>query len=249
MATPNLNITAMTSTQSQKEVTANAAFTDLDNAICNVITANISAASVGFVMPASTVLNSQIEFVGSAPVAVVTCILPAVKHIYVVRNSTAQDIRLQTSALTNASGCTIVSNTFAIVSHTGSGGLIRHVVSTVGAAASSPYDVGGYFPAGASVNNQVISSFIFVRSVDFPPALTGSKARLITSTTGATTFSLKRNGTEFGQLKFGAGDASATFSAVATAVFSTGDYLQVVAPASADATAAGLFYVLAGRRL
>lgn len=241
--TTNLGITHITASQNQKEVTANAAFDSLDQALGTIVVRDMNGVSVGVTMPASTILNAGIEFVGSALTAIATVVLPTAARQYIIRNSTAQDIQLQTSARTNSAGTYISSQTFAIVQHNGT--LLRSVTSSQAAA---PFDVGTYFPAGCSVTGQTIMSFVFTRSVQFGVNMTGSRARLTASATASCVFSIRKDGSEFGTISFAANGFVGIFSATTTTVFGAGSVLEV-RTGDADATAGGLFFTLAGTRL
>lgn len=241
--TTNLGITHVTATQNQKEVTLNTGLDQLDQKLGTIVVRSLNSVSTGVTMPASTCYNAGIEFVGSALTAVVTVVLPTNATMYTVRNSTLQDVQLQTSARTNASGCYITSNTFGIIQHDGT--LVRAVTSSQG---NLPYDIGGYYPAGCSVTGQVLTKFVFPRTVQFDPNMPSSKAGLTASATASCVFSIRKDGSEFATISFPAGGGVGTFAAGATTVFGAGSVLDV-RTGSADGSAGGLFFTLAGRRL
>lgn len=241
--TSNLGITHITATQNQKEVTMNAALDAFDSALGTVLERSLNSVSTGVTMPASTCQNAGIEFTGSALTAIVTVVFPTNQRQYVINNSTAQDIQLQTSTRTNSTGCYITSRSFVIVQHNGTN--LRAVTSN---NANAPYDVGAFFNAGCSVTGQTLAQFVFTRQVQFEPNMSGSKAMLRTSATASCVFSIRKDGSEFGTISFPAGGAVGVFSATATTVFGAGSTLEI-RTGGADTTAGGLFFTLAGKRL
>jgi hypothetical protein len=83
--TPNLNISHIASSQNQKEVTANTAFDDLDTAMTDTLTVDLSTASGGAITPTtSTVLLAfALKFTNQAsPDADITVNVPSNKHFY-----------------------------------------------------------------------------------------------------------------------------------------------------------------------
>lgn len=246
-ATNNLGLTHVAAAQNQKEVTMNAALDGVDQALGTVYFRDLAGVSVGVTLPASAVLNAALEFTGSAITAIATIVFPTASRQYTIRNSAVQDLQLQTSARTNASGCMITSGTFVIVQHNGT--LLRAVTSV--ANTSSPYDVGGFIAGGISTASAELVNFVFTRQVQFEPNFVGSKARLRTSTTATTTYDIQKDGVSVGTFYFVPGPiaANAFFSATATTVFGPSSVLTIVSPASPDATAGGLYFTLAGKRL
>lgn len=98
-----------------------------------------------------------------------------------------------------------------------------------------PYDLASAIlgkPAAAAV----VMRFVSVRSFTIPVAMAGSIAKTATVGTGAVTFVLSKNGTQFGTMVFAAGQVSATFTAATATTFAAGDVLTITAPSTADAT-------------
>lgn len=82
----------------------------------------------------------------------------------------------------------------------------------------------------------------------FPAGLAGSRAIAITAPAGDAVFSLRKNGAEFGTLTFPAGQGAGSFAAAAATTFAAGDRLEVLAPASQDASLSDLALTLAATR-
>lgn len=113
--------------------------------------------------------------------------------------------------------------------------------------ATKPYIV------GMTYNGKPSASLVLIRhpvteAVTFPASMTGSYGVAGTAATAQTDFDLQKNGVSFGTLRFAAAGTSATFIAASSTSFAAGDILTVVAPASQDATLAGLGFSLKGTR-
>jgi hypothetical protein len=103
------------------------------------------------------------------------------------------------------------------------------------------------FAAGVPTANEVLWVQKFAKvGFKLPASLTGSNATLQTAATASTTFTIKNNGSSIGTIVFGVGGTSATFTFSSAVVFAVNDVLTIVAPASPDATAAGLAISLKG---
>lgn len=74
-----------------------------------------------------------------------------------------------------------------------------------------------------------------------------SLASCITAPTSEAVFSIKKNGTEFGTLTFGAGETEGAFEG--STVFTAGDVLTIIAPSPADTTLADVSITLASQRV
>ena len=113
---------------------------------------------------------------------------------------------------------------------------------------SGIYDVGGYYP-GSPSSSVMMMRHVFVRSVDFPANLTGSRASAATAATAQTDFDLLKNAVSFGTMRFDAGGTTCSFIGVSATSFNVGDVLTVVSPATPDATLANIGWLLKGVRL
>ena len=127
---------------------------------------------------------------------------------------------------------------------------INAVAAEIGTALGggvAPYDAYGCFN-GVPTADLVLVYVPVAREITFPASLTGSRMIARTAATASTVFSIKKNGTEFGTATFAAAGTSATFTAASETIFSAGDILTMTAPSTADATLAGLGWVLVGTR-
>lgn len=96
--------------------------------------------------------------------------------------------------------------------------------------------------------SEVIGRHIFTSEITFAEAMPLSKASSAVAATGSTVFSIRKNTSEFSTVTFGAGQDEGVFSTSAETVFAAGDLLEIVAPASRDATLADLSITLLGNR-
>jgi hypothetical protein len=113
------------------------------------------------------------------------------------------------------------------------------------------------FSIGATVNSTFSASQVIVRqpialpagqSVTVASGCNNSQAVLDIAATATTTFSMTKNGTQFGTFTFAASGTTATFTCSSATTFNPGDVIRVIAPATADATAANLGLSIYGVR-
>lgn len=110
-----------------------------------------------------------------------------------------------------------------------------------------PYDIGAQI-SGAPTASLVMMRYKFPRAVSFPSGLTNSQGASGTAATAQTDFDILKNGVSVGTMRFAAAATSATFIMASGQSFAAGDILTVIAPATPDATLAGVTFVLAGTR-
>lgn len=114
--------------------------------------------------------------------------------------------------------------------------------------AGQPVDHCGYVVAVGG-GSSVLWKIVFTRAVTFPSGFAGSQAHAGVAATASTVLTIKKNGTSVGSLTFGAAGVVGAFATSGGAVtVAAGDYLEVFAPASADATLAAVAITLAGMR-
>lgn len=116
-----------------------------------------------------------------------------------------------------------------------------------GGPSAEPYDIGAQ-SISAPTASLVMLRYKFPRTVVFPASLTSSQGTAGTAATAQTDFDIQRNGVSVGTMRFAAAGTSATFIAASEQTYNAGDILTVIAPASPDATLAGVSFVLAGTR-
>lgn len=130
------------------------------------------------------------------------------------------------------------------VKETGTGNTGWTQVTTTG---SAPYDITSTFN-GVPTASLLLAYVPMSRQVVFPAGLTGSQGRAKVAATAQTDFDIKKNGVSVGTMRFAAAATTATFIMASQTTFAAGDVLEVVAPASPDATLSTIGFVLAGTR-
>lgn len=115
--------------------------------------------------------------------------------------------------------------------------------------ASAPFDVTAFYP-GVPTSSAKVTRVPVARAVSFLGNFAGSYGVASVAATGSTAFDVRKNGSSVGTITFAAGATTATFASTsgAAVTLAAGDYIGIVAPASADATLADIGFVLAGTR-
>lgn len=141
-------------------------------------------------------------------------------------------------------------------SYTGQGGKAVEVNSgeTALVFSTKPLDVASYIP-GIYTASEVLLTVPVTRAVNFAANFSGSVASLAdANATGAPVFIINKihsgTPTQIGTITISSGGSAGTLASTSGAAQSlaAGDYLQIVGPSSADATAAGLSFALQGTR-
>lgn len=113
----------------------------------------------------------------------------------------------------------------------------------------TPFDAVMFFP-GVPTASAIVAQIVAARPLLFPGNLAGSAGYGKTSATASTVFDVKKNGSSVGSITFAAAGTVPTFSTTAGSAIAlaTGDRLEVIAPATPDATLANISFTLAGTR-
>jgi hypothetical protein len=165
------------------------------------------------------------------------------RGMFVVRNAmTTQNMTIQITGQPLAAVTLAPADAFALHSD---GVNVRTVGG--GSMPVNPYDISSFF-AGAPANSELIVRFEAARSITMPINLTNSRGRLGVAATAQTDFDIRKNGSSIGTMRFAASGTTASFIFSSQQTLAGGDRLDVVAPASADATAADLSFTLACTR-
>lgn len=112
-----------------------------------------------------------------------------------------------------------------------------------GVLAGRPHDVHGQMAGVPAASEKWV--YPFNRAASFAATLPSSHAGAQVAATAATTFTLYKGATSVGTIDFAIGATTATFTFTTTTAFAPGDLLTVQAPATPDATLAGLYFNLA----
>lgn len=119
-------------------------------------------------------------------------------------------------------------------------------VPTSDSASGAPYDIGMYYP-GAPTTSQVILTFTAVRQFELADDFAGLQGHTGTNPTSTWNADVQVNGGSIGTITF---NTSGVISGVSTGpdVLAIGDYLEIIAPASVDATLADVNITLKATR-
>jgi hypothetical protein len=112
-------------------------------------------------------------------------------------------------------------------------------------AADPPADF-AFAKAGATAASEVLLRTVVARRSRLKVDLAGSQGTAGVAATAETDLDVQRNGTSIGTIRFAASASIAVFIAVSETALEPGDLLEVIAPASPDATLADIAITLAG---
>lgn len=132
-----------------------------------------------------------------------------------------------------------------------SGGAAKPIFRSMGTAdlpAQALYYDHSVFVAGKPTASQVIYRHVCSRPFRVPASLTGSQMKTDTNATATATFSLTKNGTQFGTVAIGS-TGTVTLTAASLTDFAAGDVFKVIAPSSVDATLADFGITIAASLL
>jgi len=115
-------------------------------------------------------------------------------------------------------------------------------------SAAGPYVLGLTYD-GSPDNSEVILRQKTVLAFSLPASLTGSYFYSEVAATGASTFTLKKNGGSIGTILFSSSATTGVATFSTSVSFAVGDKLTIEAPSSADATLADLGFTLKGSKV
>lgn len=196
--------------------------------------------------------------------------LPDQPQIYVVWNSTADDVTFKPVAGTGipvSAGAVLIlycdgTDVIQLAGLVATINDIGDVVITAAASGQmlrfngsswvnedSPYDVGMFIP-GTHGNGALLAQVVLTRAVSFADDFAGARAYAGVSATAATVLDVHRNGSPIGTITFGTGASTGTFATAGggAETFAAGDRLAILNEDPADATLADLSITFLGRR-
>lgn len=244
--TDNLGLTLIDVNQSQKEVTANEAFSALDAALCDTMAVDVLDGT-NAVAAATVQENAHLYLVAGspAPTTTLTVELPAVKRLLVITNGCGELAEVACAGAGSPPTTVEVPNgTTALVYCDGAE---VYGVAGVGGA-EAPVGFGGWIagtPAASEIVFSMYAVFPFELAVDFA----GAGAESDIAATATTDFDVQKNGVSIGTMSFAAAGTAATYTAASGATFAIGDIMRLVAPATPDATLADISFTFKGTRL
>ena len=114
-------------------------------------------------------------------------------------------------------------------------------------AAAAPFDIAVYFP-GQPEAGETLLKLEIARGFSLPVDLAGSRGHADTAATASAELAILHNGVAVGSITFAAASQDAAFVLAGGIALVPGDRLELVAPATQDATLAGLALTLIGTR-
>jgi hypothetical protein len=115
-----------------------------------------------------------------------------------------------------------------------------------GSSSPQPWDFILYYP-GTYTAGQVLIRVVMADAVSLPVSLSTSPSpSCTTAPTGAVTLVIKKNGSSIGSVNFAAGATTGTFTFTSAVSLASGDTFEIDAPATVDATLAGVSITIVG---
>lgn len=233
--TANLNAPFITAAQDQKEVTANAAFARFDAALTETLA--VSVASGNAVPTAEQVRPAFRLAVTGASTAGRTVTLPILKKPHVISLDAA-----------STNSVSIVRGTASVTVYPGATVLVMTDGTTNGLVRLGEHGVDRsvVWVRGAPSADEIVARWQVQEASVVLPNLLGWDAQADTAADASAVFSVRKNGTAVGTLTWAAAGTVPTLATTAGAAqsFAAGDYIDVRAPASADATLSDIFFHL-----
>ena len=169
--------------------------------------------------------------------------------VWIYTDGTTNGLRVVGRSGAGALAFLNLSDTFTSYTSKGGQALRVNAGATGVEAYQPPYDIYRYV-SGALTASQVLVRVRFVRAVRIPAGLTLSALTADVAATASTVIAWQKNGgANFGTATFAIAGTIATMAAASDTDFAAGDVLTLTAPASPDATLAGIDISVAGLKL
>jgi hypothetical protein len=244
----NLNLSQVAAAQNNKEVTINDQAGQLDAALTEQFVADVTAGSVA--LTAEQYRRAiHIKATGAATDGR-TVTLQAIKKLSIVSNvSTTHsvDFILGSATVTLEPAEDAASPTMALVYTDGTANGLFAVSSGIGGGGGGAlYDLGFYYSGGPPGASELLFTWVAPRDIDFAADFAGAVGHIGTNPTATFAMDVTANGASIGMISVATGGV-VTFTTTGGTAKSmiAGDRLEVVAPASPDATAADIAVTLA----
>lgn len=246
--TSNFQLVHLSDSQSGKETTVNSAFDRLDRRLAQTLTHNFTSdANYTLVTTSPTFqhLYYGYRFTDSGGLLSTTreVRFPANKGAFAIRNETLVNLNVRVGG---SGGGVVVGPGIAAHLYNDGSSMLLIAGAAVTGTSSAPYDlpvfIGGK-PAG-SEGIEIVRPF--TRTVLFPtqPGLLPYRGTALQAATASTVLKLRKNGTSFCTITYGAGSNTPTFTQASDVTFTAGDILTVTGPVSQDATLANVAFTL-----
>lgn len=239
----NLGITLLEVAQDDKEAAINTAINNLDTCLSARLVHNmVSDADYTIDTGIEEHYNLIIEITDTGPVLSTSrnIILPNTTQAHIIKNSTLQTLVFKTLAGT---GVSIIPSAIELVYSNGSNIEAISSLSSTGIQ----HHLHMFYPGLPEISANM-SYLVHLSTVYYASGLPESYCKALVAATGSTTFSMQKNGVQFGTFNFAGGATTATFTMASSTTFNAGDTFKVVAPAGQDATLADISLNLKGLR-
>lgn len=234
--TQNLEIVKMEARQDDKELVINDALDVLDGTIAGQLTHDMSSdANYTLLTASDEQYNFAIKITDGSSNLTTTrdIVFPDNNQMHIAWNSTGGGHSLNFKT-TTGTGVLVADGEKKLVYSDGTNMQVVAGLQTT----EYPVDINIY-KQGVPANSEVLLIYPITRQTEFPASLVGSQGKSGVSATASTTISVQKNGAQFGTIVFAAVATVPTYTGTLT-TFNPGDYLSIVAPASADATLADI---------
>jgi hypothetical protein len=240
----NLNVSQVAAAQNQKEVTINDQAGQLDAAITaslNVLVDDTNAATL-----TAEQLRRHFFFVvaedTTPPDAAITITVPGSipRGLIKVLNESSQSVTVEISGQP-ATSPTIAAGNGALLSCDGT-----NVRAEGGSSGAQPYDF-GFVKTETPTSDEVIGKVVIPRDMTLPADLAGAAGHVDATPTAQFDIDVTDDGTSIGTVTI-ATDGSFAFTTAGNTAKSVaaGSVIRFIAPASTDATVAGIAVTLIG---
>ena len=226
----NLNLSQVSASQNNKETTINDATNELDLALTDSLSIDLSA---GDGTPTLAEMQAAMLFIGTGHTVARTITVPAVKRLFTVQNDSA----------TAGAGISVVVGATTLHVPIGEFRIFYADGTTDGlflvGGSPSKKDVEFSFIGGPPTSSQVMMRFVATRDFTFPANFAGAQGYILTNPTASFVINVDVAGSTVGTITISTGGVFtfATTGSVAQQV-ATGNRVEIVAPAVTDATAA-----------
>jgi hypothetical protein len=239
MSSPTLAITHVAAAQNQKEVTINDAIDALDRALGDLLSVDFTAGNV-------TLTDAQFRSAAAFQAANLSTArdltVPQIRRLFAVDNAAGSGtltIKRGTGAVEVIAGAAVLAYTDGTAN-----GLIA-LTGTTAAVQAKSYLLSGAVaakPAGGARVFHHLAGLAFT----LPAGLTGSAAIAKTAATAQTDFDLQIGGASVGTIRWAAAGTVASFISASGASVAAGDEIEILAPATPDASLADLTWTIKG---
>jgi hypothetical protein len=245
----NLALLQVAAAQNQKEVTINDQAGQLDAALTEQLVADVAAGNVALTSEAYR-RAVHIKATGAAT-AGRTVTLQAIKELTIISNfstTDSVDFVLGSATVTLDPAEDAANPTMALVYTDGTADGLYAVSSGIGGSGGGAlYDLGFYNSGGPPGASELLFKWVATRDLDQPVDFSGSVGEIGTNPTAQFDMDVTLEGASIGTISVATDGTFAFTTAGGTAKqISAGERLEIVAPASTDATAADIALTLAG---